>query len=92
MKNNHIDGWLYVGISVCTAVAAAMSGDEAVKYISTCNLFFIKTYAGVIGAGFLAGKMYRSTTFAKSQDALAVENQVALPRVQSEPSQPPKTN
>lgn len=65
--NNHIDGWLYVGVAVCAALTASLGTDEAVKYIAPEYLFKLKTVTGAIGAGMLAAKMYRSTTFAQMQ-------------------------
>jgi hypothetical protein len=65
---NHIDGWLYVGMAVCTAVTAALSSADAQKFYNPWDLWLVKTYAEVLGAAFLAGKTYRSTTYAKAQD------------------------
>ena len=64
---NHIDGWLYVGMAVCTAVTAALSSADAQKFFDPQSLWLVKTYAEVLGAAFLAGKTYRSTTFANMQ-------------------------
>jgi|GEM_PF-4182818 len=66
-STNHIDGWLYVGVAVCAALTASLGSDEASKFIAPEYLFKIKTLTGAIGAGMLAGKMYRSTAFADSR-------------------------
>ena len=63
----HLDGWLYVGVAVCGAVTASLAGDDAQKYFTPDRLFGLKTITGAVGAGLLAGKMYRSTSFAKAQ-------------------------
>jgi len=76
MKTNDIDGWLYVGVAVCAAITASLGSDDAAKFISPEYLFRLKTIVGAIGAGMLAGKMYRSTTFANNQ---AVASQTAPP-------------
>ena len=67
MNTKHLDGWLYVGVAVCTTLAGCLNTDEAAKFFSPSLLFFSKTAAASIGAGLLAGKMYRSTTFANAQ-------------------------
>jgi hypothetical protein len=63
----HLDGWLYVGVAVCAALTASLGSDEAMKYFTPDRLFGLKTITGAVGAGLLAAKMYRSTTFARSQ-------------------------
>ena len=62
----HIDGHLYVGVAICTALTASFSTDEAVKYFTPELLFYFRTVVGAFGAGMLAAKMYRSTTFAQT--------------------------
>ena len=90
-QTNHIDGWLYVGVAVCAAVTASLGSDEATKFITPEYLFKLKTVTAALGAGLLAGKMYRSTTFANVlSNQSPVENQVAIPAVQPPPSQPEK--
>jgi hypothetical protein len=64
----HLDGWLYVGVAICGAVTASLSSDEAMKYFTPDRLFGLKTITGALGAGMLAAKMYRSTTFARTQE------------------------
>ncbi len=66
---NHLDGFLYVGVAICAALTASLNTDEASTIISTVLLFWLKLVAGATGAGLLAGKMYRSRTFADKQDA-----------------------
>lgn len=68
MKSNHIDGWLYVGVAVCGALTASLGGDDASKIIPVEYLFKLKVVIGAIGAGMLAGKMYRSTAYADSKN------------------------
>ena len=89
MNTKHLDGWLYVGVAVCTALTASFTSDDAKAFLSPGNLFALKTITGTLGAGFLAGKMYRSTTFAgiKVQDA----KDAALVQNQSPQNQPPKS-
>jgi hypothetical protein len=67
MKINHIDGWLYVGVAVCAAITASLGTDEAIKFVPPEYLFKLKLITGAIGAGMLAGKMYRSTGFADAK-------------------------
>lgn len=67
MNLKHLDGWLYVGVAFCAALTASLGSDEAVKYLSPAILFYGKSAIGAIGAGLLAGKMYRSTTFATAK-------------------------
>ena len=64
MKINHIDGWLYVGIAIAGCVLNHLTSKEAQELFSPGYLFFIKLYADVLGAGCLAAKTYRSTSFA----------------------------
>jgi hypothetical protein len=72
MRHATIDGWLYVLIALCTASSACLATDEAAKYIVPATLWYARSIAGILGAGFLALKMYRSTTFA---DAKAAANE-----------------
>lgn len=88
MKTSHIDGWLYVGVAVCAAITASLGTDEAVKFINPEMLFKLKTITGAIGAGMLAGKMYRSTTFAqiKNQSAETVDKPEPTPEPPAQPT------
>lgn len=65
---NHIDGWLYVGIAVCPAAAAALSVSEATQFVPPFLLFWGKFFFGVAGVAMTAGKAYRSTNFAAKQN------------------------
>lgn len=76
----HIDGWLYVGVAVCTALTASLGSDEAVKYFAPENLFRLKVIVGAVGAGMLAGKMYRSTSFASEKAAIEPAPTVEPPK------------
>lgn len=62
-----LDGLLYVLIAIFGAITACMSTDEAAKYLEPETLFWIRTTASVNSAGFLALKMFRSTSFADHQ-------------------------
>ena len=64
----HLDGWLYVGVAVCTALTASLGGEDAKEYFTGERLFGLKCIIGAVGAGLLAAKMYRSTSYAKSKD------------------------
>jgi len=67
INTKDLDGWLYIGVAVTGALAAAFASDEAAKYIGQPILFYLKTICTVSSAGFLAAKMYRSTTFADNK-------------------------
>lgn len=60
-----IDGLTYVMIAFFGAIAAALSSDEAAKFILPTVLFWSRTVCQAIGAALLALKMFRSTTFAE---------------------------
>src|ERR1039458_8504993 len=61
----HFDGYLYAMIAVSGSIAASLSTDEAFNLFAGPQLFWAKAIIGSIGAGALAVKMYRSTTFAQ---------------------------
>ena len=63
MKIPYIDGWLYVAMAVCAAIVANFTTDEAAKLLGSTICFWIKSIFGIIGAGALAAKTYRSTSF-----------------------------
>lgn len=69
MKTNHIDGWLYVGLGICAATMAILDTTDAGKFILPVALFYVKAYTSILNSALLAAKMYRSTNFAKAQDA-----------------------
>lgn len=60
----HIDGALYVGIGVFTALLGALGSDEAAKYIAPQVLFWARTAAQCGLAGAASAKMFRSQSFA----------------------------
>jgi uncharacterized membrane protein len=60
-----VDGALYVAIAFVGAIAAAMSSDEAAKFISATVLFWARTFFQSVAAALLALKMFRSTSFAE---------------------------
>ncbi len=64
-----IDGVLYVSVGLLISMQAIVSGDEAAKYISAQNLFWLKS--GMVGLSSIALnlKMYRSTAFADNKRA-----------------------
>lgn len=59
----HIDCWLYVLIAITGQLVATFTTDEAIKIIGSTACFWVKAICGVIGAGTLAAKMYRSTAY-----------------------------
>ena len=63
-----IDGVLYVAIAFFGAITAALSSDEASKYLSPEVLFWTRTFCSVNGAWILALKMFRSTGYAQHQE------------------------
>lgn len=64
---SHLDGWLYVGMAICASILATLGTDEAKQFISSITLFWWKLSMGASVAGFMAAKMYRSTSFADKQ-------------------------
>lgn len=70
-KTNHIDGWLYVGLGICAATMAILDTTDAGKFILPVVLFYVKAYTSILNSALLAAKMYRSTNFAKAEDAKA---------------------
>lgn len=65
----HIDGWLYVGMGILTPLATVLGTDEAKSFLTPPNLFWAKALVVVVNGGFLAGKTYRSITFANQKEA-----------------------
>ena len=63
------DMWLYIGVAVSGVMSTQFQTDEAMKYIQPELLFFLRVFFGACAAGFLAAKMYRSTTYADSISA-----------------------
>lgn len=63
-----IDAVLYLLVAVFAAITAGLGTDDAAKYIAPATLWYARNVASVLGAGVLALKMYRSTSFA---DAVA---------------------
>lgn len=70
MKPVSLDGWIYVVIAVAGALRISLGSDEAAKYVTAVELFWIKLIVDSVGAGFLALKMYRSTAFADYKTAM----------------------
>jgi hypothetical protein len=64
-----VDGWIYVLIALFGAIGASLGSDDAAKFITPATLFWMKMFATSGGAGCLALKMYRSTTFAEYKTA-----------------------
>lgn len=91
---NHIDGFLYVGMAICTTVTALMETADAIANISPKHLFVIRSVFEVVGAACLAAKTYRSTTFANKQqqdrDANVISSTTNKTLV-AEPGQPAKS-
>lgn len=69
MKPVTFDGYIYLVIAVASACAASFGSDDAAKYIYPITLWWLKNFFIWIGAGALALKMYRSTTFADYKTA-----------------------
>lgn len=63
----HFDAYLYATIAVAGSITVSLGTDEAFNLFSPQTLFWSKSIMGATSAGALAIKMYRSTTFAKSQ-------------------------
>ncbi len=63
------DGLLYVCIALFGAATAAFGSDEAAKYIEPEALFWLRTSCGIISAGLLSLKMFRSTSFSEHLEA-----------------------
>lgn len=66
-----VDGSLYVSIAVCGFVVTFFSGDDVYKYVNPYVIFWTKAVFGSIAAGAGALKMFRSNTFAESQNESA---------------------
>lgn len=67
MKNLAFNFSLYCLIAFCTGMSAALSTDDAAKYIQPVTLWWLRTAFGVFGAVCLAAKMFVSTTYAEFQ-------------------------
>ena len=65
---DHIDGWLYVGIAVAGCALNHLTTSEAQSLFSPLYLFFLRFYTDLLGAACLAGKTYRSTTYAEAKE------------------------
>lgn len=63
-----IDGGLYVGMGVTSAMIAALSLDEAAKWVAPATLFWLKCALAVLDGVFLNLKMFRSTGYAQHLD------------------------
>lgn len=70
MKPVTLDGWIYIVLAVCTAMAATFSSDEAAHYVIPLLLFVLKSITSWTAAGALALKLYRSTAFADYKTAM----------------------
>lgn len=83
-----VDGFLYVMVQTLTVLSTQFGTDEAAKYIEPTLLFWIKIVIGELAAGFLALKMFRSTTFAEHRASKTGDTNF-LARIQTG-SEPPK--
>jgi hypothetical protein len=82
----HFDGYLYATIAVSGSIAASLSTDEAFNLFAGPTLFWGKAIIGSLGAGALAVKMYRSTTFAQIKaDATPDSTVITETKKQSDP-------
>lgn len=60
-----LDGCLYVAVAVFMFLQNQFGSDEAAKYVSPHGLFWITTIVGALGAGALALKLFRSSSYAE---------------------------
>ena len=63
-----IDGSTYIAIAVFAAALTMYSSDDAAKYVDPETLWKVKGGLGVVSAGLLALKMFRSTAYAEHQE------------------------
>lgn len=63
-----IDGLTYVLIAILAAALTMYSTDDAAKYIEPQTLWKVKGALGIVSAGLLALKMFRSTAYADHQE------------------------
>ena len=68
MRPVHIDGLIFVAIAVFGSIGSALGADDAAKWIEPKMLWFARNGCTAFAAGFLALKMYRSTTYAKDRE------------------------
>lgn len=76
MTPMYIDGILYVAIALFTFLQTQFGGDEASKYITPVNLFWLKLVVGGLAASALALKLYRSTAFSDNKAAVATQKAI----------------
>ncbi len=72
---NHIDGWLYVGIGLCTALTNSFTTEAAAKFVDPVTLFYFNAYLSALNAALLAAKMYRSTAYGDVKAQQRIETQ-----------------
>lgn len=91
----HFDGYLYAAVAITGSITVSLGTDEAFNLFSPQTLFWSKSIVGAIGAGALAVKMYRSTTFAqiKSDETpdstvITEKKKESVPPVVADPSKP----
>ena len=60
-----IDGGLYVGMAVFTALSAMLSTDEAAKFVEPTALFWARGFCTVNSAWMLSLKMFRSSHYSE---------------------------
>jgi|ERR1044071_10006759 hypothetical protein len=82
-----IDGWTYVLIAFFGAWAAALSTDEAAKYIAPVCLFWMRSVCASLSASLLALKMFRSTAYAEALKAKDGSGQQPAPTIAKQQSQ-----
>lgn len=70
-----IDGSIYVMMAITGVNAAMMSSDNAAKYIDYKTLFYLMWINGILDAGLLALKMFRSTAFADHKQQVKEDTQ-----------------
>ena len=60
-----VDGGLYVGMAIFTALSGFFSTDEAAKYLEPVYLFWLRGFCTTNGAWMLALKMFRSSHYSE---------------------------
>lgn len=79
LKPVQIDGFLYVLIAVCAFVEETLRSNDVYKYMNPYAVFYGGLIIGTIGAGGLALKMFRSTTYSDHLDATKAAEAALLP-------------
>jgi hypothetical protein len=84
------DGLLWIIIGGCTAGLAALSSDDAYKYVEAHTLWNLKFWMGIANGGAMALKTFRSTVYAKHLEEKGTKT-TSQTVVVEEKTEPPKT-